>query len=102
MRLVVGVPMIVVGLIFLFCGIAMIAIGPEARAGGIVITVFGLTIASLGKVVAGKRSTSDGEHWRDGPATNKQKTFARELGIKFPANINKGDLSDLISERTGD
>jgi hypothetical protein len=40
-------------------------------------------------------------NWRDDPATERQKSFARELEIKFPKNIKKGALSDLISEKTG-
>jgi hypothetical protein len=39
--------------------------------------------------------------WRNDPATERQKTFARELGIKFPAHISKGALSDLITQKTG-
>ena len=39
--------------------------------------------------------------WRSDPATAKQKSFADELGIRYPKNISKGDLSDLISEATG-
>ena len=35
---------------------------------------------------------------RDFPATEKQKSSARELGIKFPPSISKGDLSDLITK----
>lgn len=43
------------------------------------------------------RSTS----WRIDPATGRQKEFARELGIRFPKRITKGELSDLISKATG-
>jgi hypothetical protein len=44
-----------------------------------------------------KRSSS----WRADPATDRQREFARELGIKFPKSISKGELSDLISKVTG-
>jgi hypothetical protein len=43
------------------------------------------------------RSTS----WRNDPATDRQKDFAKELGIRFPKRITKGQLSDLISKVTG-
>jgi len=33
---------------------------------------------------------------RDFPATEKQKSLARELGITFPPSISRGELSDLI------
>lgn len=35
--------------------------------------------------------------WRAKPATDKQMTFARSLGIEFPTDISSGDLSDRIS-----
>jgi hypothetical protein len=37
--------------------------------------------------------------WRDGPATLVQKSWAIELGIPFPPDITKGDLSDLIDKK---
>ncbi len=37
--------------------------------------------------------------WRGDPATAKQMRYANSLGIKYPANISKGDLSSLISAR---
>jgi uncharacterized membrane protein YfcA len=40
--------------------------------------------------------------WRSDPATDRQRAFATELGIKFPKKISKGELSDLISEVTGE
>lgn len=39
--------------------------------------------------------------WRDDPATDRQREFARDLGIEFPKTISKGELSNLISEVTG-
>jgi hypothetical protein len=37
--------------------------------------------------------------WRDGPATPSQKSWAIELGIPYPPDITKGDLSDLIDRK---
>jgi hypothetical protein len=37
--------------------------------------------------------------WRDGPATPSQKSWAIELGIPFPSDITKGELSDLIDRK---
>jgi hypothetical protein len=39
------------------------------------------------------------ESWRDGPATASQKSWAIELGIPYPPDITKGDLSDLIDKK---
>ena len=103
LRLVIGVPLMALGLILLFGGLLMALVGPDTRAGGIIMGLIGLTLVWVGRKFTGTtpRTNPDDEHWRSGPATNKQKTFARELGIEFPANISKGDLSDLISEETG-
>lgn len=35
--------------------------------------------------------------WRNDPATERQKSFADELGIKYPENVTKGQLADMIS-----
>ena len=40
--------------------------------------------------------------WRHNPATEKQKAYANFLGIEYPPNITKGELSDLISQVTGE
>lgn len=37
--------------------------------------------------------------WRDGPSTPVQKSWAIELGIPFPPDITKGELSDLIDKK---
>ena len=34
--------------------------------------------------------------WRDHPATDRQKAFLSEEGIRFPPTITKGEASDLI------
>ena len=39
--------------------------------------------------------------WRDDPATDRQKSFADDLGIQYHKGITKGALSDLISQVTG-
>lgn len=36
--------------------------------------------------------------WRHDRPTERQLAFARDLGIRVPRGISKGDLSDLISE----
>ncbi len=36
--------------------------------------------------------------WRRDPPTERQLAFARDLGIRIPKGISKGDLSDLISQ----
>ena len=41
------------------------------------------------------------DDWDNLPATEKQKANAQSLGIKFPKNISTGDMSTLISKRTG-
>lgn len=53
--------------------------------------------AEVMKALGGTTSQS----WRDGPATWKQKSFADDLGIDYPPNIGKGDLSDLIDKHLG-
>ena len=37
----------------------------------------------------------------DDPATERQKSYARNLGIPFPPDITKGEISDLIGNATG-
>ena len=39
--------------------------------------------------------------WRNDPATDRQKSFADELGIRYAKGITKGELSDRISQVTG-
>src|SRR5262245_10980659 len=57
--------------------------------------VFALILLAIGaKWARPKRKTS----WRSDPATNKQREFAKDLGIRFPKNITKGELSELIDE----
>lgn len=37
-------------------------------------------------------------NWRNDPATDRQKEYAKELGITIPCNATKGYASDLISK----
>jgi hypothetical protein len=79
------------------CSIAGAALSREAGPRwfmGIIALVFGWTGL---KWLRGSKSDT----WRTDAATAKQKSFANELGIKYPTNISKGDLSDLISQKTG-
>lgn len=63
----------------------------------IFLGVLGLILLTIGyRWTRSKQSTS----WRSDPATDRQREFANELGIKFSKNITKGELSDLISEVT--
>lgn len=36
--------------------------------------------------------------WRNDPATERQKSLANKLGIHYPDEVTKGELSDMISE----
>jgi len=47
----------------------------------------------------GDSSKKKPQSWRDGPASPSQKSWAIELGIPFPPNITKGELSDLIDKK---
>lgn len=47
----------------------------------------------------GDSSKKKTKSWRDGPATASQKSWAIELGIPFPPDITKGELSDLIDKK---
>ena len=53
----------------------------------------------LGGLFGGNSSKKNPKTWRDGPATPSQKSWAIELGIPFPPDITKGDLSDLIEKK---
>jgi hypothetical protein len=108
-RLVVGLPLIAVGIVLIVGAVCLIASGgissPIFAVGGIGLLFLILGVKFLpkrkkGSPFAGEHRRNDG-HWRNDPATERQKSFARELGIKFPANISKGALSDLITQKTG-
>ena len=100
LRLVIGVPLIVLGVFLLLGSVGMwMAAAKEARAGAIFMDVIGLVLVWAGRKLTQTRNR-DG-HWRADPASNKQKSFTRELGIKFHSGISKGELSDRISKATG-
>jgi hypothetical protein len=49
--------------------------------------------------LAGRSPGRPDDNRRDLPATENQRRLARELGIDFPPDISKGDLSELIAEK---
>ena len=108
-RLVIGQSLVAVG--FVLTLVAFVLIANTGGGSPYMYVVWGLgllTMAlgfnSLPKKKQRQESPFDGrspgrpdDNSRDFPATEKQKSLARELGIKFPPSINKGDLSDLIT-----
>ena len=102
LRLLVGIPTIFVGLSMCLGAIVCFAIDTKSTFASISVGGMGLVFLYVGIRLLPKRPKPiiEEESWRDGPATAKQKSFARDLGIEFPPDISKGDLSDLISEET--
>jgi Ca2+/Na+ antiporter len=47
------------------------------------------------------RKTKYQHDWHNDPATEKQKAYARDLGIRFAENATKGQLSALIDAAVG-
>jgi hypothetical protein len=109
-RLVIGVPLTAVGLGLTLVAVYLIA-NTADKLPYMVVWGLGLLIMMLGlkflpkkkqcseSPVAGRSHGRPDGNQRDCPATTKQKVFARELGIAFPPDISKGDLSDLIAEK---
>lgn len=70
---------------------------------GISVPLFGKR-GSFGKIGFGPLSWHFGDSrrgkdtWRNDPATERQKTFASHLGIRYLEHVTKGELSDMISE----
>jgi len=109
-RLVIGVPLTAVGL-----GLTLVAVYLIAKTGDkplcMVVWGLGLLIMMLGlkflpkkkqrreSPFAGRSPGRPDDSRRDFPATERQQCLARELGVKFPPDISKGDLSDLIAEK---
>ncbi len=92
-RVAISLPFWLVGVPFLLGG--MLGEGNGNR-------LLGLGVGSLCCLIGYKVwPSSSGETWRNDPATEKQKSFADDLGIRYPKNISKGDMSDLITEETG-
>jgi hypothetical protein len=40
------------------------------------------------------------DKWRNTPASEEQKSYARDLEIDFPPNVKRGAISELIDEKT--
>ncbi|MCC7083434.1 MAG: hypothetical protein IT427_00325 [Pirellulales bacterium] len=102
-RALLGTILIVAGLLLALIGVAGLFSDKENKNLAYGLIAVGSLIALYGysrgyKARAQRRSTS----WRLDPASEKQKEFARDLGIKFPKGITKGELSDKISEVTGE
>lgn len=97
--MVIGFLLIFVGLGILLSSVGMVLAKKDAIAGPVVIGVIGLALIWSGRRI-GWGFNRDG-HWRADPASNRQKSFARELGIKFHPGISKGELSDRISQALG-
>lgn len=100
LRLLIGVPLVVLGLLLLLASLEGFVIGKDAMAGAIGMGVIGLALVVVGwRFVRGPKQPVD---WRSDPATDKQKSYARGLGIRIPRGTTKGELSDLISQAVGD
>jgi len=110
-RLVIGVPLTAVGLGLTLVAVYLIA-NTRDKPLCMVVWGLGLSIMMLGlkflpkkkqrqePPFAGRSPGRPYDNRRDSPATEKQKSLARELGIKFPPSISRGDLSDLIAEES--
>ena len=70
------------------------------RFEAVIVDVVGIGLIFAGRFII-RFGNSDGD-WRGDPASNKQKTFARDLGISFDPRITKGELSDRISHALGE
>ena len=68
-------------------------------------TAIGVGVVAVVLLLIGSkmvRATRRPVSWRSDPATERQRSFANDLGIQYPKNITKGELSDLIGQETGD
>ena len=106
LRIVVGIPLIGVGVVLAVGALAFFYQGAGLTPYGFVFLGLAFLFVVLGIRFLPNRQrqlhtdpTQD-RSWRDGPATEKQKSFAGDLGIKFLKNITSGAISDLISEKT--
>jgi hypothetical protein len=110
-RLVIGRSLVAVG--FVSTLVAFFLIGNTGGGSPAMYVVWGLGLLtmmlgfkSLSKKKKQRRESSfagrspgcPDDNLRDFPATEKQKSLARELGIKLPPSISKADLSDLITK----
>ena len=110
-RLVIGQSLVAVGFVLTLVAFVLIANTGGGSPYMYVVWGLGLLTMALGfnslpkkkkqrreSPLAGRSPGRPDDNSRDFPATEKQKSLARELGIKFPPNISKGDLSDLITK----
>jgi hypothetical protein len=58
----------------------------------------GVAIAILQEIGKDKRSKIIAEVRGDEPATEKQKSYLKDLGIEFKDSITKKDASDMIEQ----
>lgn len=62
----------------------------------LIIIVF-IVVAVVGYFLLKKKN------WRDLPATRKQISYAKSLGLQFDeATITRGEISDMISDLLGE
>jgi hypothetical protein len=110
-RRVIGVPLVAVGFGLTLVAFYLIANTGDKSPYMYVVWGLGLLTMMLGfkslpkekkqrreSPFAGRSPGRPDDNSRDFPATEKQKSLARELGIKFPPSISKGDLSNLITK----
>ena len=110
-RLVIGQSLVAVGFVSTLVAFVLIAKTGGGSPYMYVVWGLGFLAMSLGfnslskkkqrreSPFAGRSPGRPRDNSRDFPATEKQKSLACELGIKFPPSISKGDLSDLITEK---
>lgn len=97
LRRLLGLIFILIGLLFAAVAVALY-FQEEASGSAWAAGSLALLFLVVGKLFRAGGGTSS---WKDDPATDRQKEFANDLGIKYPKNISKGELSALISEVTG-
>ena len=90
--IILGLTAILIAVLF---GAASVALFAEDKGSAFLTAGVAVFFGLLGRRWISRQKS---DSWRSGPATQKQKTFADDLGIKYPKNISKGDLSDLIDE----
>jgi hypothetical protein len=110
-RLVIGQSLVAVGFVITLVAFVLIVNTGGGSPYMYVVWGLGLLTMALGfnslpkkkqrreSPFAGRSPGCPDDNSQNFPATEKQKSLARELGIKFPPSISKGDLSDLIAER---
>ena len=109
-RLVIGRSFVAVGFVSTLVAFVLIAKTGGGSPYMYVVWGLGLLTMALGfnslpkekiqrreSSLAGRSPGRPDDNSRDFPATEKQKSLARGLGITFPPSISKGDLSDLIT-----